>query len=292
MTRLSFTPQIAGKSVVPISVIIAAHNAEAFIGEAINSVISQTSPVSEVIVIADDCTDCTTKIARELGATVLEQKRSNMAAALNLGIHVSKQPWIAFLDADDVWHEEKISSQWKAIEAHADVGLVACDCNSLIDGEVIGFDQDLTQRWDNLSHRVPFQDYQYISQVDGEFLKRFYLQTSRILVRREAISKVGPLNESFFFWQTIEFFARILRHYPLAYVERPLVYQRLHNANHTRNVDGYWKAYICMIELMLENPGLYPPRAGEAYRECLKRDFHVTERMLSQLRSPRNLSSS
>ena len=84
----------------PVSVVIPAHNAENFLEEAIRSVHAQTLKPSEIIVIADDCTDRTPQIAAELGATVLEQRRRNMAAGLNLGVKASTQPWIALLDAD------------------------------------------------------------------------------------------------------------------------------------------------------------------------------------------------
>jgi len=101
----------------PISVGIPAYNAEKYLEEAIGSVHAQTLPVTEIIVIADDCTDRTPQIAAQLGATVLEQKRRNMAAGLNLGVSKSAQPWIAFLDADDVWDKDEIASQWKVIDA-------------------------------------------------------------------------------------------------------------------------------------------------------------------------------
>jgi glycosyltransferase involved in cell wall biosynthesis len=268
--------------VAPISVVIPAHNEERFIGDAIRSVLTQTLPVSEVIVIADDCTDGTKQIACELGVTVLEQKRRNMAAALNLGIGAGTQPWVAFLDADDFWDREKIALQWQAIETCPDAGLIACDSYSLVENEVVDFDRKLSQRWAGLPHRISTRSCQYLSKVEGEFLGRFYLQTSRVVVKREAVSEVGLLNESFTFWQTIEFFSRVLCRYPIAFVERPLVYQRLHRANHTRNIDGYWTAYFSMIAEMLRNPDRYPPGSGDVYRQCLKRDFHHTERELAR----------
>jgi len=275
------------ETVAPISVVIPANNEERFVGDAIRSVREQTLRVSELIVVADHCTDDTARIASELGASVLETTRGNMAAALNLGISAANQPWIAFLDADDIWDRKKIAFQWKAIEACSEAGLIACDSYDLVDNEIVASTRRLSQRWAGLPHRIANRNCQYISKVEGEFLDRLYLQTSRVMVKREAISQVGQLNESFIFWQTIEFFARVLRHYPIAYVERPLVYQRLHDANHTRNVDGYWTAYISMIELMLRNPDRYPPGAGESYREALKRDFHHTERELARASAAR-----
>jgi glycosyltransferase involved in cell wall biosynthesis len=271
-------------SIAPLSVVIPAYNAESFIEEAIRSVYAQTFKVAELIVVADSCSDRTPQIATEMGATVLEQNRRNIAAALNLGVSAATQPWIALLDADDVWDQEKIAFQWKGIQTCSDVGLIACDCYSLVDGEIFHFERNLDQRWDELPDRIATEHCQYLAKVDGEFFKRFYLQTSQVVLRRDAISKVGLLDERLVYWQTIEFFTRVLRHYPLAFVERPLVYQRLHSANHTRNAEGYWSAYVSMTDRMLKNPELYPEGAGEAYRECLKRDFHQTERELAQLR--------
>jgi glycosyltransferase involved in cell wall biosynthesis len=101
----------------PISVVIPAYNAETFIAEAIQSVHAQTLKVAEIIVVADDCTDRTAQIAAELGATVLEHNRRNMAVGLNLGVNAGTQPWIALLDADDFWDQNKIALQWKAIQS-------------------------------------------------------------------------------------------------------------------------------------------------------------------------------
>lgn len=262
----------------PISVIIPAHNEERFIGEAIRNVQKQSLAVSELVVIADACEDRTAEIAAGLGAKVIELRRRNMAAALNCGIQASTQPWIAFLDADDFWHQEKIELQWKAIKSFPDVGLLACDCYTFIDGEIFESDQRGKQRWTGLPHLISTRTCQYVSAVTEDFFTRFYLQTSRVIVRRDAIKTVGPLDESFIFWQTIEFFSRILRHYSLAFVEKPLVYQRLHDANHSRDYEGSWRAYLAMTERMLKKPNLYPPGAGKAYRECLKRQFHDRER--------------
>jgi Glycosyltransferases involved in cell wall biogenesis len=269
-------------SSAPVSVVIPAHNSEAFIAQAIRSVRAQTLAIAEIIVVANDCTDRTKQIAVDLGAVVLEQKRRSIAAALNLAIKASTQPWIAFLDADDLWHEDKIRMQCKAIESCPNVGLVACDGYVLVDDEVHDFERRLTKRWINLQHDRVTDQMQYVSSIDGEFCKRFYLQTSQVMALRQAVNRAGFLDEGFAYWQTMEFFCRVLRNYPLAFVERPLVYQRRHSANHTRDFDAYWASYISMINRMLRYPDQYPPGAGEAFRECLKRDFHQNERLLAR----------
>ena len=270
------------ESAAPISVVIPAYNAESFIGDAIRSVHAQTVGVAEIIVVVDDCSDRTQQIAAELGATVLEQKRRNMAAGLNLGINAGTQPWIAFLDADDLWDNEKIAVQWKAIETCPSAGLIACDSYALVDDEVVNFERNLSKRWHNLANLVVTEHCHYFSRVEGEFFERFYLETPTVMLRREVFSNVGVFDESLLYGQTLEFFGRVLRQYPLAFVARPLVYRRLHSANHTRNVEGAWSSYISITDRMLKNPDLYPPGAGKAHREVLKRMFHQTERVLAQ----------
>lgn len=272
--------------IAPISVVIPAHNAETFIGEALRSVRAQTLGVAEIIVVADDCTDRTPQIAAELGATVIEQKRRNMAAGLNLGLRISTQPWIAFLDADDFWTKDKIALQWKAFQTFPDVAIVSCDLFTFANGEITTHSQRrLQDRWNNIENVSINNDCYYLERVDGDFLGRFFIATPTVLMRREVLSSVGLFDESLLYGQTMECFARVLARYPLAFVQRPLVYQRVHDRNHTRNVKASWPSYISIVNRMLKNPDIYPRGAGAAYRERVKRDFHQTERVLARQKS-------
>jgi glycosyltransferase involved in cell wall biosynthesis len=270
----------------PISVIIPAHNEERFVAEAIRSVQQQSLPVSELFVIANGCNDRTAEISAGLGAAVIEVKQPSMAAALNRGIRESNQPWIAFLDADDYWHPKKIELQWKAIERFPDTGLVACDCFTVVDGEIVDGGL-LRDRWVGLPGLISTRTCRYLSSVEGDFFARFYLQTPGVMVRRDALNEAGLVDENFNFWQMTDFFSRVLRYYPLAFVEKPLAYQRIHDRNHTRDAEGYWSGYRAMIRRMLEHPDDYPPEAGRVFRECLKRGFHTIERELARTTTSR-----
>lgn len=267
----------------PISVVIPAHNAESFIAEAIQSVHAQTLKVAEIIVVADDCTDRTAQIAAELGATVLEQKKRNMAAGLNLGVNAGTLPWIALLDADDFWEKNKIALQWKAIQSCPAAAIISCDISIFSDQKVTPPPQEyVRERWKNLK-RVTITDHcRYLEKVEGDFLARFFIATPTVMLRRDVFSTVGLFDESLLFGQTLEFFARVLARYPLAFVERPLVYQRIHDRNHTKNFAGYWTSYISIVDRMLKHPDLYPPGAGKAHREDVKKRFLETERVLAQ----------
>jgi glycosyltransferase involved in cell wall biosynthesis len=265
----------------PISVVIPAYNAESFIADAIRSVHAQTLRPTEIIVIADDCTDRTPQIAAELGATVLHQKRRNMAAGLNLGISASTQPWIAFLDADDLWEKDKIALQWQAVEA-CPAAIISCDLCTLFEGEVMAAtERVLRERWNHVESVAIGEQCHFFERVEGEFLVYFYFQTTTVLLRRDVFASVGIFDESLIYGQTRELFARVMARFPVAFVEKPLVYQRVHSGNHTRNLEGGRIAYMSIVERMLKNPDMYPKGAGKALRERLRRDFHETERLLA-----------
>jgi glycosyltransferase involved in cell wall biosynthesis len=267
----------------PISVVIPAHNAEDFLEEAIRSVHAQTLQPAEIIVIADDCTDRTPQIAAELGATVLEQKRRNMAAGLNLGVSASIQPWIALLDADDIWDKRKLALQWKAIKDCPDAALISCDRSILVDKKVTPPSRRyMRERWMDLKNLTVKDNCYYVEIVNGDFLALVSIGTPTVILRRDVFSTVGSFDESLLYGQTLEFFARVLARYPLAFVARPLVYERRHDRNHTNNLQGYWPVYISIIDRMLKNPKLYPKGAGKAYRERLKEQFYHFERALAR----------
>ena len=266
-----------------ISVVIPAHNEESFIEDAIRSVQAQTLKVSEIIVVADDCSDRTAHIAAELGATVFEQNRRNMAAGLNLGISASNQPWIALLDADDFWDTNKIARQWSAIETCPKAAIVSCDVFTLMDQEITSRSKRyLSERWEKVDYVTVSDHTQYIERVDGGFLTRFFIATPTVLLRRDLFSMLGVFDETLLFGQTLEFFARVLARYPLAFVERPLVYHRIHDRSHTRNYPGWWTSYLSIVNRMLKHPELYPKGAGEAHREWLKTIFHQSERVVAR----------
>lgn len=99
------------------SVVIPAFNAEAYLAEAVASVLEQTGAVAEIIVVDDGSTDATAEIARSF-ATVSYVRQSNagVAAALNHGSRVARGNLIAFLSADDIWRSDKLVLQQRALQ--------------------------------------------------------------------------------------------------------------------------------------------------------------------------------
>jgi glycosyltransferase involved in cell wall biosynthesis len=105
-----------------VCAIIPAYNAEAFIHKAIESVLNQTTPVEEIIVVDDGSRDGTCAVVESYAPKVrlLRQKNQGPSAARNRAVQESTADYIAFLDADDLWDPKKIERQLHALNATKD----------------------------------------------------------------------------------------------------------------------------------------------------------------------------
>jgi glycosyltransferase involved in cell wall biosynthesis len=94
-----------------ITAVVPAYNASGFISRAIRSALDQTVPPDQVIVVDDGSADDTADVAGSFPVQVIRQKNGGPAAARNAAIRAASSEWIAFLDADDAWHPDKIERQ-------------------------------------------------------------------------------------------------------------------------------------------------------------------------------------
>ncbi len=116
-----------------VSVIICFLNAERFLGEAIESVLSQTFKGWELLLVDDGSTDCSTKIAQGYaekhpgGVRYLEHhlhRNRGLPASRNVGIKNASGEYIALLDADDLWLPNKLERQVEILDSHPRAALV------------------------------------------------------------------------------------------------------------------------------------------------------------------------
>jgi len=108
-----------------VSVIIPVYNGERFLGAAIESVLSQSYHPFELIVIDDGSTDGSAKIAKIYQAVrYFFQPNGGLSAALNKGIQEARGSFFAFLDADDLWVENKLALQMSVFDQHTDLDII------------------------------------------------------------------------------------------------------------------------------------------------------------------------
>jgi glycosyltransferase involved in cell wall biosynthesis len=160
-----------------VSVVIAAYNSEAYIAEAIESVLGQTVPPSEVIVIDDGSTDGTSGILARFGdrITALTQTNSGQAVAVNKGLAMARGELIGFCDADDLWTSRKLEMQLALLERNSDVEAVFGKVQQFVSPEV---PEDQRERLRPAVEIMP-----------GE-LKQC------MLIRRAALDRAGPFDET------------------------------------------------------------------------------------------------
>ncbi len=108
-----------------ISCIVPAFNGERYLGEALDSILAQTYRPLEVLVADDGSTDGTAAVLVGYGPLVrsLWQLNAGPAAARNLGLRTAGGEFIAFLDADDLWHPEKLTRQMARFAARPELDL-------------------------------------------------------------------------------------------------------------------------------------------------------------------------
>lgn len=158
-----------------ISVIIPCYNAERTLLKCVTSVIQQTYPVHEIILVDDGSTDHSRAIVEDLIKThsehtiiYLYQQNSGPSVARNTGIQNSTGNWIAFLDADDYWMEKKLEIQQSFINKYPNITL----CSTA-----------------NSKMFIPKeQSHQLIHLKD--LLYRNFFETSTVLVKKSSIEKV------------------------------------------------------------------------------------------------------
>jgi len=116
-----------------IDVIIPVYNGAAYVGQAIESALNQTYAATTIYVIDDGSTDATAETVkpyrRHHRLHYVYKANGGLSSARNHGIRVSHNPYLAFLDADDIWAKDKLAQQMALFDTTRDrkLGVVYCD---------------------------------------------------------------------------------------------------------------------------------------------------------------------
>lgn len=210
-----------------ISVIIPTYNRCKIVCEAIDSVLAQTYPVYEIIVVDDGSKDNTKSFIRKKYCSKIRyiyQKNMGPAAARNLGIKKSKGDWIAFLDADDLWEKNKIEKQViYLIKLNNDsIGLIDTFAKiTNFSGRIKGFTN-------KIKNGDCFTQMLYLNVINT---------TSSVLINKKVFKKVGFLNEKFRGVEDHEFWLRLAAEFKIYTVPHFLTIYRTHDGNISSNVE-------------------------------------------------------
>jgi glycosyltransferase involved in cell wall biosynthesis len=200
-----------------ISCIVPVFNGERYIREALESILAQAYRPLEIIVADDGSTDRTAEIVSTFGDQVryLKQNNAGPAAARNLGIGAAFGEFIAFLDADDLWHPEKLLRQTARFAARPELSCCVTHVQNFWIPEL-------------RAEAEQFREHRISKPLPG------YV-TSTLLVRREFFDAVGPFNAGMHHADDTEWFLRAEeRGGVMELLPDVLLYRRLHVSNLSR----------------------------------------------------------
>ncbi|MEY2833033.1 MAG: hypothetical protein RLZZ574_2292 [Cyanobacteriota bacterium] len=202
-----------------VSIIINNYNYERFLAAAINSALNQTYPYTEVIVLDDGSTDNSRQIIAEYGNCVISVLKENggQASSLNAGVQASSGNILCFLDADDIFHTQKVE---KIVDLLSQIGwqnkdILINNFLEVIDRDEISTKVDIVNEilsnpgewrflpqiagkflfFDGQLNQVstPEQVYQFAAKY--RFIPYLGVQTSGITITKSLANKVFPLPE-------------------------------------------------------------------------------------------------
>jgi glycosyltransferase involved in cell wall biosynthesis len=204
-----------------VSTIIPTYNRANLITEALDSVLAQTFPNVEVIVVDDGSTDATSEVLARYGGRirVIYQRNAGPAAARNRGIAAANGEFIAFLDSDDLWLPEKLERQVNLLERLGN-GVPCCLSNIRLSYE----NRELTSfeiAWLN-----PAINEGVWRNPDEVLATRFVLFNQGVVVRHDVLEEMGGFDERFWLLEDYDLALRLSVKGDWAFVRDPLVIWR------------------------------------------------------------------
>ena len=206
------------------SVIINSYNGDAWIAEAIDSVLAQTCADWEMIVFDDKSSDKTVEVARSYGdpriRIIVSERRLGISEARNAALAEAKGEWIAFLDQDDLWLPHKLRSQSERIDADksGDLGIV----------------YGRTRRFEGPRWRGAFDAWHGErplpeGSIHEELLRKpSFVALSSGCISRRAIEQVGPIPPNVRYCPDYFLFLAVSRCFRAACVQSVICLYRVH----------------------------------------------------------------
>jgi glycosyltransferase involved in cell wall biosynthesis len=200
-----------------VSCIVPVFNGERYLAETLDSVLQQTYRPLEILVCDDGSTDGSADIAAGYGDPVryLRQSNAGSTSARNLGLAAARGEFVAFLDADDLWHPEKLARQVVLFDSWPELEVCATYLQSFWIPEL----RDEESR---------FQDHP-LSRSQPGFV------ASTLLARHRIFEALGPFDTGWEHSSVTEWLVRAQdRGAVIHLLPDVLVYRRLHRANYSR----------------------------------------------------------
>ena len=234
------------------SIVITCFNHGRYLGEAIESAMSQTWPPLEIIVVDDGSTDDSPEVMKRYPSVIgIRQVNQGVSAARNTGLRACRGEYVLFLDADDLLLPEALEASIRAMNLHPDWGFVSGDFRYCDEQK-------------NVVERSNF------TEVAGDhylaLLRRNYVAMhAAVLYRRSVLDQVGGFDTGLRTAEDHEVYLRIARQFPVGQVRGLMALYRQHVSNTSYNSK---RMLVGVIEVIARQRAYFSddPRRWAAYR--------------------------
>jgi glycosyltransferase involved in cell wall biosynthesis len=256
-----------------VSVIIPTFNREQYIRPAVESVLAQTYPHVEVLVIDDGSTDSTREIIRSIDDSrvryIYTANQGNYFAR-NTGLKEAKGEFIAFLDSDDKFLPQKLSKQLEKFDQIPGLGLCC--------GNVYVRHQDIPGKvFEDAAH-----SFSYDFETRDGFIERAvesnFIVTSTVVIRRECVKTLGYFNTEYQNAMDYEFFLRIVFNYPAVYMKDKFVERSIHPLCVSKNSINTCKALVYIFtdcSIKFEEGKIFKPTHKQLIRSAQQKSMYL-----------------
>lgn len=215
-----------------VTAVIPAYNAEKTIEESLRSALRQTHDHLDIVVVDDGSTDRTAAVAAGIDrrVKVLRKENGGPASARNVGIEAAEGDFIAFLDADDAWDEDKTERQLALFARNEDLAWVYGGARYVRDRGTIAYELPAPGR------HLP----------EGDILRTIFVTpivpTLTVIVRRTVMRDIGGFDErdALRGLEDWELWLRLAAKYPVARIDAPVATYRLSDES-LSHAGGYEK---------------------------------------------------
>jgi glycosyltransferase involved in cell wall biosynthesis len=216
-----------------ISVVVPCHNDGAYLAEALESVLKQTRPADEIIVVDDGSSDETSEVAHRFAEQVryVLQSHQGIGSARNTGLRQARGLYIAFLDADDVWPPSSLDLRMGQYESRPNLDAALGMTEEFLSPDF---------RAEGLAERI----------ARGPVAVRL---AGAMLIRRRAFERIGEFDEALSVGEWIDWIDRF-NHAGLEIAASPelALRRRIHAGNSSGRIPASWGGYLTVLRAALK----------------------------------------
>lgn len=216
------------------SILVPTYNQAQYLGEALDSLSTQTDPDWEAIIVNDGSTDNTADIIeaycqKDSRFQAIHKPNGGTGSALNVGLDNVKGEWICWLSSDDVFEVNKLEIHRQWINKYLETKFFFSDFRQLV-----GTTGKITNYNPNLRYNIPPIDFQTISLMEGN-----YIAGNSICISKSAWLAVGCFNEELRYAQDYDMWIRLAVKYPAVFIPEYTYLQRVYPEQESQRFSNF-----------------------------------------------------